>query len=308
MNGGERIGVDLGGTKIECAVLAPDGHVIWRERTATPRGHYRGTIAAVAELVRSARALAPHAPGVGVAWPGSTSPLDGLHRNANSTCLNGMPLKIDLERSLDMPVRGSNDANCLALSEAADGAAEGADTVFAVILGTGCGAGVVVHGRVLDGCNGIAGEWGHMPLPKLTDEEREAPGCWCGRGPCLEVFLSGPGVEADHARSGGSTGATLPAIAEAAGRGEPSAMRTIDRWLDRLGRSLAVVCDVLDPHAIVLGGGASLVPGLARRLPGAIAPHAFTDGFRTRVALARHGDSSGVRGAARLWPVLPDAA
>ncbi|NBX25429.1 MAG: ROK family protein [Planctomycetes bacterium] len=299
------IGVDLGGTKIECAVLRADGTIPWRDRVATPQGDYRGTLEAVAALVDQAIRHAPEAPGVGVAWPGSTSPFSGLHRNANSTCLNGKPLREDLQRRLARPVRGSNDANCFALSEAVDGAGRDASTVFGVILGTGCGGGVVVRGRILDGCNGIAGEWGHMPLPGATAEERVVPGCWCGRGPCLEVFLSGPGVEADHVRLGGSSDDRLPAIAQAAGRGDAVATAAMDRWIDRLGRSLAVVCNLLDPDVIVLGGGASLVPGLAARLPESIRPHAFTDALRTRVVAAMHGDSSGVRGAARLFATLP---
>jgi len=305
VSGAPLIGVDLGGTKIECAVLQADGMISWRDRAATPQGNYRGTLDAVARLVEAAIDHAPRAPGVGVAWPGSTSPSSGLHRNANSTCLNGKPLREDLERCLGCPVRGSNDANCFALSEALDGAACGVQTVFGVILGTGCGGGVVVRGHVVEGCNGIAGEWGHMPLPGATEEERIMAACWCGRGPCLEAFLSGPAVEADHVRLGGRQGDRLPAIAEAAGRGDPVALAAMDRWIDRLGRSLAVICNVLDPEIIVLGGGASLVPGLADRLPAAIRPHAFTDTFHTRVVTARHGDSSGVRGAARLFDTLP---
>lgn len=301
MSRGGLIGVDLGGTKIECAVLGAEGTVVWRERVPTPQRDYAATVEAVAELVEAARREAPEAPGVGIAWPGSTSPVTGLHRNANSTCLNGRPLRTDLEHRIGMSVRGSNDANCFALSEATDGAGEGAAVVFGVILGTGCGGGVVVRGRLIEGCNGIAGEWGHMPLPAATPEESAVPGCWCGRGGCLEVFLSGPGVEADFVRNGGPAGTRLPRIVEAAAQRDPVGQAVLDRWIDRLGRSLAVVCDLIDPDVVVLGGGASLTPGLADRLAAAMRPRVFTDTLRTRVVTARHGDSSGVRGAARLF-------
>ncbi len=295
------IGVDLGGTKIECAVLDPAGAVVWRERVPTPQGDYAATVEAVARLVRGARSHARDAPGVGVGHPGSRSPFDGLHRNANSTCLNGRPLLADLESAVGLPVRGANDANCFALSEAVDGAGAGCRTVFGVILGTGCGGGVVVDRVALEGANGIAGEWGHMPLPRADAHELQTPGCWCGRGPCLEVFLSGPGVQADHARHGGGREVPLEEIDRRAQAGDAAARATIDRWIHRLGRSLAVVCDVLDPDAIVLGGGASQATGLAERLPAAIAPHCFSDGFRTPVLRAAHGDSGGVRGAAWLF-------
>lgn len=304
MSGRPLIGVDLGGTKIEAAVIEPDGTVLWRAREATPPGDYEGTVAVVEALVRRARAQAPKASGVGVGHPGSRSPVTGLHRNANSNCLNGRPLIADLERALAMPVRGANDANCLALSEAVDGAGQGARTVFGVILGTGCGGGVVVERRVIEGANGIAGEWGHMPLPGASPAELEME-CWCGRRACLEIFLSGPGVEADHARHGGERSIRLPRIAWLAQSGDACAVATIDRWVDRLGRALAVVCNLLDPDAIVLGGGASLVSGLAERLPPAIAPHCFSDRFATPVHRARHGDSSGVRGAAWLFATFP---
>jgi fructokinase len=298
------IGVDLGGTKIEAAVIEPGGALLWRAREPTPKGDYEGTIAAIAGLVRRARAQAPSAAGVGIGHPGSRSPATGLHRNANSTCLNGRPLLSDLERELGMPVRGANDANCLALSEAVDGAGRGSRTVFGMILGTGCGGGVVVDRRVIDGANGIAGECGHMPLPGATATELEHR-CWCGRRACLETFLSGPGVEADHVRHGGDRSIRLPRIAFLAQSGDRCAVATIDRWIDRVGRALGAICNLLDPDSIVLGGGASLVPGLAERLPAAIAPHCFSDRFDTPVRLAAHGDSSGVRGAAWLFATLP---
>jgi fructokinase len=298
------IGVDLGGTKIEAAVIEPGGTVLWRARESTPAGDYDGTIAAIAGLVRRARAQAPKAAGVGIGHPGSRSPVSGMHRNANSTCLNGRPLLLDLERELGLPVRGANDANCLALSEAVDGAGKGVRTVFGVILGTGCGGGVVVDRSVIEGANGVAGEWGHAPLPGAAGLELENR-CWCGRRGCIETFLSGPGVEADHARHGGERAIRLPRIAFLAQSGDPCARATLDRWIDRIGRSLGAVCNILDPDVIVLGGGASLVPGLVERLPAAIAPHCFSDRFDTPVRLAMHGDSSGVRGAAWLFATFP---
>jgi predicted NBD/HSP70 family sugar kinase len=298
------IGVDLGGTKIEAAVIEPGGAMLWKARESTPAGDYEATLSVIAGLVRRALAQAPKAVGVGVAHPGSRSPLTGLHRNANSTCLNGKPFVTDLERALGMPVRGANDANCLALSEAVDGAGAGVAVVFGVILGTGCGGGVVVERRVIEGANGIAGEWGHMPLPGASSGE-SASACWCGRRACLETFLSGPGVEADHARHGGERAIRLPRIAFLAQSGDACARATIERWIERLGRALGAVCNILDPDAIVLGGGASLVPGLAERLPAAIAPHCFSDRLETPVRLARHGDSSGVRGAAWLFATFP---
>jgi predicted NBD/HSP70 family sugar kinase len=304
VSGRPLIGVDLGGTKVEAAVIEPSGAVLWRARETTPPGDYEGTIDTVAALVRRARAQAPKAQGVGLGHPGSSSPMNGLHRNANSTCLNGKPLLADLARALDMPVRGANDANCLALSEAIDGAGTGVRTVFGVILGTGCGGGVVVDRRVVEGANGIAGEWGHMPLPGASSAEL-AMRCWCGRHGCLELFLSGPGVEADHVRHGGERAIRLPRIAWLAQSGDACAGATIDRWIERLDRALGTVCNILDPDAIVLGGGASLVPGLADRLPQAIAPHCFSDRLVTPVRLAAHGDSSGVRGAAWLFATFP---
>ncbi len=299
------IGVDLGGTKIEAAVLGTDGHMMWRQREATPQGDYDGTLQVLASLIQLARAVAPGAPGVGIGFPGSSSPISGLHRNANSTCLNGKPFLRDLENLIGLPLRGSNDANCFALSEAIDGAGAEGRTVFGVILGTGCGGGVVVDKIVRNGANGIAGEWGHMPLPNATALELDGANCWCGRGPCLEMFVSGPAVERDYARHGGICDIRLQDISTRALAGESFAMAAIDRWIDRLGRSLAVVCNVLDPDVIVLGGGASLVHGLEERLPAAIAPHCFSDSFQTRVWRAVHGDASGVRGAAWLFAEEP---
>jgi fructokinase len=219
-------------------------------------------------------------------------------RNANSTRLNGRPFPQDLERVLGRPVRYANDANCLALSEATDGAAADAHVVFAAILGTGVGAGLTVDRRVVEGRNAFAGEWGHMPLPWAADDEHPGPTCWCGRWGCMELYVSGPALARWHGQ-----GLTAEAIATAAQEGEPSARAALDRYVDRLGRGLAVVCDVLDPDVIVLGGGMSNVPALYERLPAAIAAYVFSDVFETPVRQARHGDSSGVRGAAWLWPL-----
>lgn len=224
-------------------------------------------------------------------------------RNANSTFLNGRPLAEDLAAALDRPVRLANDADCLALSEAADGAGAGAGIVFAAILGTGVGGGVAVAGRLLQGPNRIAGEWGHTPLPWPSAEETDqAPTCWCGRRGCLETWLSGPGLARDYARAGGPADTPATVIAARAETGDGMARAVLDRYVGRLGRALAVVCDLIDPEVIVLGGGVSNVTRLYADLPAAIAPHVFSDVFRTRVVPAAHGDSSGVRGAAWLWP------
>jgi len=293
-----RIGVDFGGTKIEAAALDAEGRVRVCRRAASPPD-YEAALATVRELVGEVEREAG-APGasVGVGGPGSPSPRDGRIRNANSTHLNGRPFQADLERALGRPVRLANDANCLALSEAADGAGAGAGVVFAVILGTGCGGGLVVDGALVEGRNGVAGEWGHSPLPWPRDDEHPGPACWCGRRGCLELWVSGPGLDRDH-----GAGLTAQAVAQAAAVGDPQAGAALDRYLDRLGRGLAVVCDLLDPDVIVLGGGMSNVEALYERLPAAIAPHVFSDVFTTPVRRAMHGDSSGVRGAARLWPL-----
>ncbi|MFC3076935.1 ROK family protein [Phenylobacterium terrae] len=292
-----RFGVDFGGTKIEAAALDAEGKVQARVRAASPR-RYGDGLAAVAELVAEAeRQVGARAERVGVGTPGSPSPKDGLIRNANSTQLNGQPFQADLERVLGRPVRLANDANCLALSEAADGAGEGARVVFAAILGTGCGAGVAVDGALVEGRNGIAGEWGHAPLPWPRPSEYPGPLCWCGRRGCLEVWISGPGF-AEDARV---TSAEAAVAAAREGLQPPAA--ALDRYVGRLARGLAMIANVLDPDVIVLGGGMSNVDELYDRLPGAIAPHVFSDVFETPVRKAAHGDSSGVRGAAWLWPL-----
>ena len=295
-----RIGIDLGGTKIEAAVLGRDGELLWSERIATPTGDYAGTLQAIAELVRRAKIISGDVAGVGVATPGSENPQTRLHRNANSTCLNGMPLRQDLQRLIGMQVRTANDANCFALSEAIDGAGSGAAIVFGVILGTGCGGGIVVDQIVRNGANGIAGEWGHTALSNATESERAKAKCWCGRACCLEQFISGSAVEMDHALANNTERISLKQIVAQADAGDATCSATIDRWIDRLGRALSGVINVLDPDVIVLGGGASLVGGLVERLPSAILPHIFADSWSTPIRLAKFGDSSGVRGAAWL--------
>ena len=298
-----RIGVDFGGTKIEAAALDAGGRVTARARKATPGG-YDPALEAVRALVAEVEAASRPGARIGVAAPGSVSPRTGVVRNANSVWLNGRPFLQDLEAALGRPVRLANDANCLALSEASDGAAAGMGVVFAAILGTGCGGGVAVDGRIIEGRNGVAGEWGHAPLPWPTAAETPGPACWCGRRGCLETYVSGSGLARDHVEA---TGVKLagPDIVEAARRGEAGAVASLDRYIDRLARGLAMIVDVLDPDAIVLGGGLSNVPELYERLPGAIAPHVFSDVFETPVLKALHGDSSGVRGAAWLWPLEP---
>lgn len=296
-----RIGVDFGGTKIEAAALGADGGFLARVRTPNP-GDYDAAVRAVRDLV--AKALAEAGGGeatVGIGMPGTLSPLTGLARNSNSTWLNGKPFKQDLERALGQEIRLQNDANCFALSEAVDGSAVGAKTVFGGILGTGCGGGVVVDGQALFGRNGIAGEWGHTPLPWPTRDEHQAHRCWCGRVDCLETWVSGSAFVEDYRRA---TGRRLDgaAIVAAARAGEPDAVANLDRYIDRLGRALASLCNILDPDAIVLGGGMSNVDELYERLPEVVKRYAFTDLFTTPIVKAKYGDSSGVRGAAWLWP------
>lgn len=301
---GLRYGIDLGGTKVEIAALAPDGRVTLRRRAATPAGSYAETLDVVARLLAGAEAEAGRpAAAVGIGTPGSLSPADGRMRNANSTWLNGQRFDRDLGERLDRPVRLANDADCFALAEARSGAASGARTVFGVILGTGIGGGIVIDGRLLAGRNGIAGEWGHNALPRPTPDEVPGPDCWCGRQGCIEAWCSGPALAADHARA---TGERLDAvgIAARAAAGDEAARATLARHLDRLGRALAAVVNLLDPDAIVLGGGLSNLPGLAAALPGAMRPHLFSDCFRTRVLGNALGDSAGVIGAAWLW--LPE--
>lgn len=295
-----RIGIDLGGTKIEIIALAPDGNELLRRRVPTPQGDYTATLETIRGLVESAEAALGARATVGVGTPGSPSRLTGGMRNANSVCLNGQPLQRDLENMLRREIRLANDANCFAISEAADGAGEGAETVFGIILGTGVGGGIVVRGQLLTGANAIAGEWGHNPLPSPEADDLPLRWCYCGRQGCIETYLSGPGLAADHAlRHGGTLAAA--AIAAGAAAGDTHCEATLQRYERRLSRALASVINLLDPDVIVLGGGLSRLDRLYRNVPALWGAHIFSDHVATRLLPARHGDSSGVRGAAWLW-------
>lgn len=297
-----RIGVDLGGTKIEAILLDADGTERARRRVATPQGERGAIVDAVAQLVTSLESEHGVRCSVGVGTPGSLSPKTGLLRGSNTRCLNGARLDVLLSNALAREVRIANDANCFALSEAIDGAAAGARVVFGVIVGTGTGGGVVIDGRVHGGRQGIAGEWGHNPLPWPEDDELPGPPCYCGKRGCIETWLSGPGFAADHARHAGGTECSAVEIAQRAAQGEPAACASLDRYVDRMARALATVIDVLDPDVIVLGGGMSNVATLAARVRARLGAWAFSDYVDVPVVTALHGDSSGVRGAAWLWP------
>ena len=283
-----RIGIDLGGTKIEAVALADDGQALLRQRIPTPQGDYLATLMAVAGLVEAVENETGRRGSVGIGIPGAESPASGLIKNANSTCLIGQPLRRDLQAVLQRPVRLANDANCFALSEAIDGSGRDAEVVFGVILGTGVGGGIVVNRQVLSGANAIAGEWGHNPLPLPAPDDLPLPPCYCGRHGCIETYLSGPGLAADHLAR---TGQACDAACEA----------SLQRYEARLGKALAGVINLLDPQIIVLGGGLSNLQRLYRNLPAACAPHVFSDTCLTRIVPPVHGDSSGVRGAAWLW-------
>lgn len=296
-----RIGIDLGGTKIEGVVLDADGRELARERIATPQGDYQATVRAVAELALRLERQVGRPCSVGVGTPGSLSPFTGLIRNANSVVLNGKALDVDLSAALQRPVRLANDADCFALSETHDGAGAGAASVFGVILGTGVGGGVVVDGKLLSGPNGVSGEWGHNPLPWLDEDDWPLPPCWCGKRGCIETFLSGPGMSEDHLRR---TGERLPAhdIVARAAAGNVAADATLSRYERRLARALAAVINLLDPAVIVLGGGMSKIERLYRRVPELWGEYVFSDRVVTALRPPRFGDASGVRGAAWLWP------
>ncbi|MCF8198862.1 MAG: ROK family protein [Sulfuritalea sp.] len=343
-----RFGIDLGGSKIEIIALGEDGGVLLRERVATPQGDYRATIDAVAGLVAAAKAklgVGDTAASIGIGIPGAESRVSGLIKNANSTCLIGQPLKRDLEASLQCEIRIANDANCFALSEAVDGAGKGASVVFGVILGTGVGGGIVVDGKLLTGANAIAGEWGHNPMPgewgglppgPLPADGGDAgslrsgsgsiasvavgrpggdatPTCYCGRRDCIELYLSGPGLSADHRRylpaernpkyAERASADIFPAqIVQRAAAGDAECEASLQRYETRLARALSQVINILDPDVIVLGGGLSNIDRLYEAVPRLWAAHVFSDLVATRLLKHRHGDSSGVRGAAWLWP------
>jgi fructokinase len=293
-----RIGIDLGGTKIEIAVLGPDGNEALRRRIPTPQD-YKQTIEAIAALVRDCEAQVGGNARVGIGIPGVISPATGLVKNANSIALNGHRFDHDISQALEREVRVENDANCFALSEAVDGAGQGFGVVFGVILGTGCGGGIVMHGRVHQGPHRVAGEWGHTPLPWPIGPEVPGNLCWCGKHGCLETYVAGPSLARDCDGPGAHDASGLPARAAA---DDKQAIAALDRHADRLARGLAVVINVLDPDAIVLGGGLSNMEHLYTELPRLIPTYAFSDVIATPILRNRHGDSSGVRGAAWLWP------
>jgi len=295
-----RLGIDLGGSKIEIAALDVRGTELLRRRIPTPQGDYDATLAAVAALVHEAESELGARGTVGVGTPGSISRATGLLRGSNSVCLNGQPIRRDLERVLGRAVWITNDANCFALSEATDGAGAGADVVFGAILGTGVGAGIVMRGRVLDGPNAIAGEWGHNPLPWPRDDERPGRRCFCGQHGCIETFIAGPGLAADHAEHTGAA-LSVPAIVHAAGLGDEACNATLARHEERLARALAHVINILDPDVVVLGGGLSNIDRLYANVPRLWGRYVFSDRVDTRLVRHAYGDSSGVRGAAWLW-------
>ncbi|MBM3485378.1 MAG: ROK family protein [Alphaproteobacteria bacterium] len=296
-----RIGIDIGGTKIEGIALGADGHILARRRIAAPRLVYAETLAAVAGLVATIEAETGQTGTVGVGIPGAIAEATGRVKNANSTWLIGEALEADLASALGRPVRLENDANCFALSEATDGAGRGAGVVFGAILGTGVGGGIVIDGKLLVGRNRIAGEWGHNPLPWPNDDERPGPPCYCGLSGCIETFLSGPGFARDDAARGGAV-RTPAAIVAAAAAGEAIASASLARYEDRLARALAAVINLLDPEIIVLGGGLSQIARLYDTVPALLPRHVFSDRVTTKILPPAHGDTSGVRGAAWLWP------
>lgn len=296
-----RIGVDLGGTKIEAILMAPNGTIEERKRVPTPRGDYVKTVTAICELVADVGRKAPASLPVGIGIPGTVSPATGLIKNANSTWLIGQPFDKDLASALNRPVRLANDADCFALSEAADGAGQDHNTVFGVILGTGVGGGIVVNGALLSGPNAIAGEWGHNALPCPTQDELPGPTCYCGKSGCIETWLSGPALEREATSQGSGRSSALE-IGTKAAAGDDTAQVLMERYTDRLARALAAVINILDPGVIVLGGGLSSLEQIYADVPKKWAAHVFSDTVTTQLLSNTHGDSSGVRGAAWLWP------
>ena len=294
-----KIGIDLGGTKIEILAMDAAGRELIRRRIPTPQNDYRATLREMVDLVHSVERELQAPASVGIGTPGSLSAV-GLLRNSNSRCLNSQALKRDLQALLDREIRLANDANCFALSEAVDGAGRGASVVFGIILGTGVGGGIVVDGRLLTGANAIGGEWGHNPLPLPEPADKPLPQCYCGRQGCIETYLSGPGLSRDHQKS---TGVVLdpPEIVACAAAGHPDGERTLNKYEERLARSLGHLINIIDPNVIVLGGGLSNIARLYERVPKLWARHIFSDHIATRLAKNQHGDSSGVRGAAWLW-------
>ena len=296
-----RIGIDLGGTKIEGIVLDAGGSELIRERVPTPSGDYRGTLTAVHGLVLRLESQVGDSCSVGIGMPGSISRATARVKNSNSTCLNGQPLYRDLEQMLGRPLRFANDADCFALSEATDGAAAGAKVVFGVIVGTGTGGGIVINGSLLQGPNGIAGEWGHNPLPWPGSGELPGPACDCGLAGCIETWLSGPALARDHQQICGES-LDAAEISRRALAGDIFARQTLERYTDRMARALASVINIIDPEVIVLGGGVSNRVSLYEDVPQRWGRYVFTDRVDTKLVRAMHGDSSGVRGAACLWP------
>jgi fructokinase len=295
-----RIGIDLGGTKIEGIALSDNGEELVRKRVPTPSGDYSATLHTIKSLVDDIESGMNQTGLVGIGTPGAVSPATGLLKNSNSVCMNGKPVFDDISRVLQREVRIANDANCFALSEATDGAAAGADVVFGVIVGTGTGAGIAFRGHVLTGPNAIAGEWGHNPLPWPRDTERPGAACYCGRYGCIETWLSGPGMSRDFQESGGQAVEARQIVA-LAGSGDAGAAACLQNYADRMARSLAHVINILDPDAIVLGGGMSNIDRLYTRVPELWEQYVFSDRVDTRLLRPKHGDSSGVRGAAWLW-------
>ncbi|MDH5483622.1 MAG: ROK family protein [Gammaproteobacteria bacterium] len=295
-----RIGIDLGGTKIEAIALDNTGQELLRRRVATPQGDYEKILVTIQALIADVENTLGKKGSIGIGTPGALSPATGLLRNSNSVCMNGMPVKQDLEKILQRDIRISNDANCFALSEATDGAAAGAAVVFGVIIGTGTGAGVVVNGQVLTGPNAIAGEWGHNPLPWPKDNERPGPLCYCGKQGCVETFLSGPGMARDYESLSGEKLLSKDVVKKAS-QGDVLAENCLQAYEDRLARGLAHVINILDPDVIVLGGGMSNIQRLYQNVPAIWGQYVFSDKVFTKLVPPKYGDSSGVRGAAWLW-------